>query len=249
LERERVMTELGVAKSIQTRMLPSIPELVFGRDDIDLHAHMDTRREVRGAFYDAFFVGDNLLAVVIGDVSDVSDKNISAALLMSSTMMLIRNGANMLMKTEADPHKVFEAVNNALLHDSMKPSASVAAFMGCLDLTSGEFSYVNAGHDPPLKLGVGGEPDFVHTMPSPALAISKNQQYSKETIQFDAGDVLCLYSKGVMSAKHLLDIAKNCKVDSAKGLIDAVKEGLQVFTVGARQKSDMAMIALKFNKH
>ncbi|MCL2169082.1 MAG: SpoIIE family protein phosphatase [Defluviitaleaceae bacterium] len=261
LERERVMTELGVAKNIQMRMLPSISELTKDKEGFDIHAHIETSRQVRGAFYDAFFAGDNLLVVVIGDVSDVSDKNISAALLMSSAMMLIKNGANMLINNnQQDPHKVFEAVNNALLHDGMRAGASVTAFMGCLDLTNGEFSYVNAGHNRPLlKKGENGY-SFADFRLSPSLALEKNenQRYEKEVIYLDEGDVLCLYTDGVIGAKNksgvefssddLLDVVNGYEGECVKELTKIVRARLSKFVFGAEQVKDTALLALKFNE-
>jgi len=120
-----------------------------------------------------------VLAVVIGNVTD---KSISAALLMSSTMMLIRNSARMVTKSEgAAPHRVFEAVND-ILYDTTEANITVSAFMGYLDLTNGELAYVNAGYNPPIIKQGGGTHGFMKTSPSVVLAAAKSQPFDKNML-------------------------------------------------------------------
>jgi len=253
LERERAHAELDIARNIQMRMLPSFAHPISDRRDFDIYACMDSKREVGGDFYDAFFVDDDVLAVVIGNVTD---KSISAALLMSSAMMLIRNSARMVAKAEGiAPNKVFESVND-IMFDTTETNISVSAFMGYLDLTNGEFTYVNAGYNPPLvKLGGGGY-GFVEAKPSVVLTSAKNQKFEKNVIHLGAGDALCLYSDSVVDAANnvgeffsnqgLLEAANNYEGQSAQGLIEAIQENLNKFTEGAGHEDDIVMLALRY---
>ena len=255
-DSERVATELGVAKRIQERMLPTISPPISNRKDFDIYACMTPKREIGGDFYDFFLIDDNTLAIVIGDVSD---KSVPAALFMSSTMMLIKNSARMLMKYNAiagnAPHKVFEAVNDALC-EKRDPSIFVTSFMGYLDLTSGEFTYVNAGHEPPLFKKNGGRYSFMEVEPSFVLAGKKNFQYEQKTIQLSSGDILCLYTDGVIDAANKskklfseegLEKAANIySGHSAKELVDTIQDELKKFAGDAEQEDDIAILALRF---
>ena len=65
---------------------------------------------------------------------------------------LIKNHA----QTGMEPSRVFEAVNNQLCENN-EAGMFVTAFLGILELPTGRFTYVNAGHNPPLA-ALGGRP-------------------------------------------------------------------------------------------
>ena len=141
-EKERIDAELNVATQIQADMLPRIFPPFPERGEFDIYATMTPAREVGGDFYDFFFVDAEHLAVVI---ADVSGKGVPAALFMVIAKTLIRNHA----QTGMEPKRVFETVNNQLCENN-EAGMFVTAFLGVLELSTGRFTYVNAGHNPPL---------------------------------------------------------------------------------------------------
>ncbi|MDR2167170.1 MAG: SpoIIE family protein phosphatase [Clostridiales bacterium] len=254
VERERVLTELKVARNIQMRLLPSFahPD-ISGRKDLDIDAFIDFGKEVGGNFYDTFFVDEDVIAVVIGNVSGNS---ISAALLMSRVMLTIKNSAIIAAKgtTEDIPHKVFETIND-ILYDSKEEDVAVTAFMGYLNLKTGEFSAVNAGHNPPLIKKGGGMFGFMEVEASFPLAGEKGRQYEKKTIRLDGGDMICLYTDSIVYAinnegkrfanQGLLAAANGYQGLSAKGLIKVIQADFGKFTGETEQKDGIAMLAFQ----
>ena len=80
-ERERIATELDVAKDIQNGMLPKDFPV---REDFELYATMTPAKEVGGDFYDFYQLDETHLAIT---VADVSGKGIAAALFMRTEQL------------------------------------------------------------------------------------------------------------------------------------------------------------------
>ncbi|MDR1136872.1 MAG: SpoIIE family protein phosphatase, partial [Synergistaceae bacterium] len=190
-EKERIGAELSVAANIQASMLPRVFPPFPGHREIDLYASMRPAKEVGGDFYDFFLVNDRTLAAVI---ADVSGKGVPAALFMVVAKTLIKSYA----LSARSPGEVFAAVNNALCENN-ETSMFVTAFMGFLDLKTGEFVYVNAGHNPPL-LSRGGRFGYMKPESGFVLAAVEDVGYREGSVTLDKGDILFLYTDGVTEA-------------------------------------------------
>ncbi len=160
-EKERVDSELNLAREIQTHVLPSIFPPFPDHPEFDIFATMEPAKEVGGDFYDFFLTDDTHIAVVI---ADVSGKGIPAALFMMIAKTLIKNH----MQMGLSPAAVFEKVN-AILCENNEVGCFVTAWMGVLNLEDGTLTYVNAGHNPPL-LKSGNEFRFLKSAPGFVLA-------------------------------------------------------------------------------
>lgn len=246
-EKERISAELDVAKQIQASMLPSIFPPFPDRDEFDVYASMVPAKEVGGDFYDFFMVDEDHLAVVI---ADVSGKGVPAALFMVIAKTLIKN---QLQKGD-DPAEVFTAVNMKLCENN-EAGMFVTAWMGLLEISTGKFVYVNAGHNPPLLKKPGGEFEYLRSRPGFVLAGMEGVKYRSNEITLGHGDVLYLYTDGVTEAtstrdelygesrlKQILD--KNAYA-SLSGLLATVKKDIDLFVDGAEQFDDITMLGLR----
>jgi sigma-B regulation protein RsbU (phosphoserine phosphatase) len=249
-DRERIATELDVATKIQASMLPYIFPPFPDRTEFDLYASMIPAKEVGGDFYDFFLTDDNTLAVVM---ADVSGKGVPAALFMVIAKTLIKNNAQNGMS----PKEVFEAVNN-LLCENNDAGMFVTALMGYLDIPSGRFTYVNAGHNAPLIKKASGTYEFLHSKPELVLAGFEDMKYTEHEITLSAGDIICLYTDGVTEAMnnknelfsdpYLIEVANRCVTFSVKELITKIKEEVDIFADGAEQADDITMLALEITR-
>src|SRR5699024_4315837 len=118
-----------------------------------VYATMEPAKEVGGDFYDFFLVDDRHLAVVI---SDVSGKGVPAALFMVIAKTLIKNQT----QPGIPLGEVFTRVNNQLCENNGE-AMFVTSFMGVLDLDTLSFTFVNAGHNPPLLMRSGQSYEFL----------------------------------------------------------------------------------------
>jgi serine phosphatase RsbU (regulator of sigma subunit) len=248
VEKERISAELNVATQIQSSMLPHIFPPFPHRKEIDIFGIMEPAREVGGDFYDFFLIDDKKLAVVI---ADVSGKGVPAALFMVIAKTLLSNYALM----GKSPKEVFETVNNTLCENN-DAGLFVTCFMGYLDLETGEFVSVNAGHNPPL-LKQGGAYEYYKTTRGLVLAGMENTTYTESRIVLAPNDVLYLYTDGVTEAdnnakelygeRRLLETINKNRNANIEELCADIKEDVTIFADGAQQADDITMLAIQFN--
>ncbi|MCL2078701.1 MAG: SpoIIE family protein phosphatase [Oscillospiraceae bacterium] len=245
-EKERIGAELDVASGIQANMLPRIFPAFPERMEFDLFASMSPAKEVGGDFYDFFMVDPNTLAVVI---ADVSDKGVPAALFMVIAKAMIKSNA----QSGKNPKEVFEIVNN-LLCENNDAGMFVTAILGYLDIPSGKFSFVNAGHNPPLLRTNTGY-DWLKKTPSLVLAGMEDMLYREYETTLRPGDELFLYTDGLTEAMNheremfgdarLLDCVNKHLALPLGEFGTSVKEEIDEFCSGADQTDDMTVLILR----
>jgi len=256
-QQERISAELDVATKIQASMLPCIFPPFPERDEFDIYAGMRPAKEVGGDFYDFFFVDNNTLALVM---ADVSGKGVPAALFMVITKTLLKSYAQSASSegTAAEPmspKEVFETVNNVLCENN-EADMFVTAFMGYLDIPGGKFTYVNAGHNPPLIKHTGGQYEWLKTKPCFVLAGMEDISFTQEEIILSPGDTIFLYTDGVTEAMNeqlelfsdprLLETINNYTDAAPEKLLSSIFKEIDFFAGNAEQADDITMLALKY---
>ena len=247
-EKERIGAELNVATQIQADMLPRIFPAFPEREEFDVYATMNPAKEVGGDFYDFFLVDDDHLAVVI---ADVSGKGVPAALFMVIAKTLIKNHA----QNQEAPGTVFTQTNEQLCEGN-DAGLFVTGWMGVLEISTGKFVYVNAGHNPPLLKRAGGTFEWLKSRPGFVLAGMEGARYRENTLQLEPGDRLYLYTDGVTEATNSreelfgderLQNALNEYMDlPVEQFLPKIKECIDAFVGGADQFDDITMLALDY---
>ena len=247
-ERERIGTELNVATHIQKSMLPSIFPALPGREEFDIYATMDPAKEVGGDFYDFFMVDDSHLAIVM---ADVSGKGVPAALFMVIGKTLIKDHT----AAGKDLGQVFSDVNR-LLCESNSEGLFITVFEGVLDLVTGEFNYVNAGHEMPFICRAGGDYAVHKIKPGFVLAGMEEMRYRAESITLAPGDKIFQYTDGVTEAtnaenelygmERLSRVLCENRGRPPAELLPAVKEDIDRFVGQAPQFDDITMLCLEY---
>lgn len=249
-EKERIGAELNVATQIQKDMLPNIFPAFPTRQEFDIYASMDPAKEVGGDFYDFFMVDEDHLAVVM---ADVSGKGVPAALFMVIAKTIIKNQA---LAGDA-PDEVFIHANDQLCENNGE-GLFVTAFMGLLDLKTGAFTYVNAGHNAPLLRRKNGTYEYLQVDPGFVLAGLEGMTYSSCTMTLGAGDTLFLYTDGVTEAldanqqlygETRLRDALNAEAGRnlpVTELLPYLHAELEAFSKGAEQADDITMLGLTY---
>ncbi|MCR4573840.1 MAG: SpoIIE family protein phosphatase [Lentisphaeria bacterium] len=249
-EKERIGAELDVAKHIQSSMLPCIFPPYPDRKEFEIYATMQPAKEVGGDFYDFFMVDDAHLAVVM---ADVSGKGVPAALFMVIGKTLIKDHT----EPGSDLGSVFSEVNN-MLCESNSEGLFITAFEGVLDLKTGEFRFVNAGHEPPFIAHAGQPFDLHKIRPGFVLAGMEDVRYKSGSIQLDVGDKIFLYTDGVTEATDaannlygmdrltaaLNTVADRCPDD----ILPAIKKDIDEFVGSAPQFDDITMLCLEYKE-
>ena len=246
-EKERIGAELDIATRIQASILPCIFPAFPDRKEFNIFAAMTPAKEVGGDFYDFFMIDERHLAIV---VADVSGKGVPAALFMVIGKTLIKDHSQN-GKVLGD---VFADVNN-LLCESNSEDLFITAFEGVLDLVTGEFNYVNAGHEMPFLLQ-NGKFEAVRIKPCFVLAGMEDMQYKAGSIVMQPGDKIFQYTDGVTEAtnqenelfgmERLAGSLNRVKDREPKEIITSVKQDIDAFVGNAPQFDDITMLCLDY---
>ena len=247
-EKERIGAELDIAKHIQASMLPCIFPAFPERKEFDIYATMEPAKEVGGDFYDFFMVDDTHLAIVM---ADVSGKGVPAALFMVIGKTLIKDHTT----PGRDLGKVFTEVNQ-LLCESNSEELFITAFEGVLDLVTGEFVYVNAGHEMPFICKAGGDFEPYKIRAGFVLAGMEGMKYRVGSMTLEPGDKIFQYTDGVTEATNLKNelygmnrlgaILNKVKGGTPNDILPAIKKDIDEFVGDADQFDDITMLCLEY---
>jgi sigma-B regulation protein RsbU (phosphoserine phosphatase) len=246
-EKERIGAELNVAANIQADMLPKIFPAFPEREEFDVYAKMDPAKEVGGDFYDFFLVDEDHIAIVI---ADVSSKGVPAALFMVIAKTLIKNYA----QSHLSLGDVFYMANNQLCEGN-EENMFVTAWMGMLTISTGEFEYVNAGHNPQLCM-YDVDYNWIEAKAGFVLAGLPDIPYTSEYMQLTHGSRIFLYTDGVTEAQNeahelfgedrlLESLKKNGKLPLEQ-MLTGVRADIDGFVGAAEQFDDITMLAFEY---
>lgn len=248
-DKERIGAELNVATGIKSSMLPNVFPAFPERTEFDIYASLKSAEEITGNFYDFFLIDQNHLAVVIGNVNGTG---IPAALLIVITQTLIKN----YTKLGFEPEKVFREANNQLSESN--EGMVTTAFLGILNLTTGIFRYVNAGHDIPFFKGAGGIFEPLPAKDCFVLGSMAGVPYWQQSVQLSQGDMVFFYTKGLIDAENKdqvqysyehMHMHLNQVLGQAYELPDIVgtmTKDLEEFLKGEPAKEDVTMMVLRY---
>ena len=242
---ERTKTELVVATKIQDGMLPKNFPV---SEEFNLHASMTPAKAVGGDFYDFYPLDENHLVITI---ADVSDKGVPAALFMVMAKTLLKD--NML--TDGRPENLPEIMRktNDELCDNNEADMFVTLFTATVELSTGEMTFVNAGHNPPF---VRRDKKFssLGRAKSPIFGTLPGLKFPATKIQLKQGDAIFLYTDGVTEAmndkrelfgeQRLQRVLDELSDDDAKKILSTVNAAVKDFVGDAQQSDDITMLAL-----
>lgn len=189
LQRDRLKYDLELAAKIQKSFLP---REVISVEGVELVAEYRAAYTIGGDFYDVFWVGEDRLAVFIGDISG---KGISAALLMARISSELRVAA----LAHVEPVAVMQAMNEVILA-SDQPELFFTAIYFTYDVKTGDVVLANAGHPTPYLCQSNGIVRPITEGASSAIGILDDPGFTATTFQLAPGDSLVLYTDGVVEA-------------------------------------------------
>ena len=243
INRERMERELELATEIQQRFQPSGPPNVEG---YDFQGISFSCYEIGGDYYDFIERHDGKMLVALGDVSG---KGTAAALLMSSLHAAIH--AQVAAKTSLDQIVV---LINKYLTENTPANRFITLFIAELDPLTGEITFINAGHNPPLICRADGTLELLESGGLP-LGLMGFAEYESGQAQIGSGDVLFIYSDGVSEANNLAedefgmerlkDVIRANVGRSANGIRDKVESALSDFTGTAAPNDDITLVIVK----
>lgn len=184
--KERIESELRIAREIQKRMLPHVfPR----RRDVDIYAMMTPAKEVGGDLY-GYALIDDLLYFCVGDVSG---KGVPAALFMAEVTRMFRT----LVDGRLMPDIIATRLNHALVEDNDQ-GMFVTMFIGLINLKTGHMEYCNAGHNPPLLNG-----EYMKVESNAPIGLWSEVEFAGEEVDDMHGKTLFVYTDGINEAENI----------------------------------------------
>lgn len=241
--KERIESELRIARGIQMSMVPSqFPDY----EGLDMYAVMMPAREVGGDLY-GYVMLDTRLYFCVGDVSG---KGIPASLFMAQATRLFET----LAKQSMMPAEICTRINDALSGDDNENGMFVTMFVGLVDLTTGHLSFCNAGHNPPVIGGTPSQGDFLQMESNAPIGLWPDLQYIGEEIDTIKGRPLLIYTDGVNEAENpqqqqfgddrLLSILRDTHYDSSRQVIETLTAAVDKHRNGAEPNDDLTVMCI-----
>jgi sigma-B regulation protein RsbU (phosphoserine phosphatase) len=247
LLRLKMASELNIARDIQLSMLPLEFPAFPDRKDIDIYASLLPAKAVGGDFYDFFFLDNDHLCFVVGDVSG---KGVPAALVMAECKTLIKSHAPLKKSTAA----VITQVNYEMaLHN--QNYMFVTVFMGILNTQTGVLNYTNAGHNPTIIRKKDGSIQKLKDLHGPVVAAVEDCRYKENTIYLEQGDVIFAYTDGVTEAHNAqnelfsynrLEELLKAPFVKVSTTVDMVIEAVKTFEEGREPFDDVTVVCLEY---
>ncbi len=235
--KERIESELRIAREIQKRMLPHVfPR----RRDVDLYAMMTPAKEVGGDLY-SYALIDDLLYFCVGDVSG---KGVPAALYMAEVTRMFRT----LVDGRLMPNAIANRLNHALAEDNDQ-GMFVTMFIGLLDLKSGRMEFCNAGHNPPLLNG-----EYMKMEANAPIGLWPELKFEGEEVGDMHGKTLFIYTDGINEAENcnkeqfgdarLKALLQN-DLGNARETSETIHRAVEEFVGGAEPSDDLTKMCIK----
>ena len=245
-EKQRIDSELMIAKNIQMNMLPEAYPPFPDRNDLDIYGSLVPAKMVGGDLYD-FFIRDEKLYFCIGDVSG---KSVPAALVMAVTHSLFLS----ISSHESHPARIMQGINESLCRGN-ESNMFVTFFIGVLDLPTGLLRYCNAGHNPPLTI-IG---DLVEPLPAKAnlpMGVIAEFDYMMQQTRVEPETMIVLYTDGLTEAKNMdrkqfglektLKVLEKCHDATAMQLIQTLTKKVDAFVGEAEPSDDLTLLAIRY---
>ena len=243
--KERIESELRIARDIQMGMVPQTFPPFPERKDIDLYANMQPAKEVGGDLYDFILLGEKLYFCL----GDVSGKGVPASLFMAQATRLFRA----LAKQQMMPAEIATRMNTELSENN-ENGMFVTMFLGEADLTTGHLNFCNAGHNPPVLKDRQDEAHFLEMLPNAPLGLWPGLDYEGEEIDDISGKPLFVYSDGLNEAMnteqvefgddHLLEILQHLDFECAEATVTLMNEEVARHVRDAEQSDDLTMLCI-----
>ena len=247
-EKQRIESELDMARRIQLSMMPNLFPPFPERKEFYLHAYVDPAREVGGDFYDYFFIDDDHLCLVI---ADVSGKGVPAALFMMAAKIILKSSA---MQGKS-PAEILTATNRAICENNPQ-DMFVTVWLGVLELSTGNLTAVNAGHEYPAVKRADGRFEVIKTKHNLFIGGMDDVTYKEYKLNLKPGDKIFVYTDGLPEATdsagemfgmdRMTDALNEYLDEKPRPLIEGMRESVNKFVKDAEQFDDITMMCLEY---
>ena len=186
---------MNVAWELQKSVLPKITN-AFKKEEFELFAKLIPAKEMSGDFYDFFFISDEILTIVI---ADVSGKGLPAAFYMSMAKAIIKETC--IKAQDINPAKILNSVNENLSRDNER-CMFLTAYLVFYNIKTGKLVYSNAGHHEYLTVDGKGDCKVDGISNKAAIGIFEDSNYTNNELTLEKNQIFALYTDGIIEANN-----------------------------------------------
>ena len=253
-DRVTMKRDLEIAREIQQWLVPAHPPEIPG---VDIAFATLPQNTIAGDYYDAFLrplpsaSGTRPLLIA---VADVAGKSVPAALLMATFQASLRA----LSATPATLEETVGGLDRYARAHSLGGRRFTSAFLAETDPEKREMRYINAGHNAPILLRASGDVERLSAVGPPlGLPIFDGVEtfYCAKSIQLYAGDLLFVFTDGVVEAvdqddedfgeERLLSCLRGASRDAAAEVLQKVMAEVRGFVGYTRQHDDITCLVFR----
>jgi serine phosphatase RsbU (regulator of sigma subunit) len=245
-ERERINRELEIAADLQQKALPAAAPAVAG---LEIAAKSIPAREVGGDYFDFVPLKSGKTGFVI---ADAAGKGFSGTLFMTNSRSVFR----VISSEEEGPARVLRRANDYIACDGASTKGLFITFLYVVyEPRARELVYANAGHFVPVvyesrfrrfkSLKGGGLP----------LGIYPNEEYAEESTTLSPGDVLVMYTDGILEAAdskkdmfglgRLMTLVEAHAAEKPQDILNHITQAVKDFVGDQAQSDDITLVVLK----
>mgnify|MGYP001612595328 CR=1 FL=1 len=239
--KERLASELRIAREIQASMLPQVFPAIPG---FEISATMEPAKEVGGDFYDVLALDESRIGLLMGDVSG---RGVPASLVMAQAISAFR----IISRQASGCADCLNLLNRQLC--GRFPVMFVTALYMIIDIKGGKIKCASAGHSPVLAYRRSGNKiahvDLEVEVP---LGVNEAAVYKEASFEIGKRDRVVFFTDGLAEARNsrqeefgLENIKRIALANSscgAKAISQAIQEELRKFSHNCRQHDDITLI-------
>jgi sigma-B regulation protein RsbU (phosphoserine phosphatase) len=242
-QRDAYESDLMLAAQVQRRVLPLPPTL----PGFELAAVMHTARLLGGDYYDFFQISEDVVDVVI---ADVSGKGAAASLLMPSLALALRSRAREL----SGPAAIVKDLD-ASLRQITNGAMFVTIFYARLHARNRTVEYASGGHNPPLLIRASTGAFSLLEEAGPIVGILPEAEFSNTVVSLERGDILTLFTDGVteqenergeeFSVDRLKAVVLSKQEEPASVAVSEIADAVSAYAGGQEQADDLTVVVVK----
>ena len=242
-QRDAYERDLVLASQVQMRVLPKPPKL----PGFELAAVMHPARLLGGDYYDFFEISEDVVDVVI---ADVSGKGAAAALLMPSLALALRTRAREL----SGPAAIVKDLDESL-RQIMNSATFATIFYARVHAASRTLEYTCGGHNPPLLVRFRTGECMQLNEAGPIVGILPDAQFTNTVVPLEPGDFLTMFTDGVteqedesgeeFSTDRLRQVILHEQGESASAAVANIAEAVSAYAGAREQADDLTVVVMK----
>lgn len=251
VHKAHMQEELKVAAAVQESLIP-LPD--YRDDRVEIFGSYESASECGGDWWGFFRIRNKLCLMI----ADATGHGVPSALITASARSCFSVLAKLAQENPNFPLSPGEMMSyaNRVIYDAAITKIMMTFFIAVVDLEEKTISYSNAGHNPPWLFKKNGDSYLLKSLVSKGNRLGEVEEsglFTETTVPIQIGDILFLYTDGLMENKNtggeqygkkrVRAVVEGNLVLGPKGMIEALKKAYAEFNGTEKTLDDDVTLA------